>query len=52
MSENTDSPSGLPDELDRAQIMDRLELEFDQLKGQIEATATSKSYMVELVTWY
>jgi hypothetical protein len=52
MSENADSPSGLPDELDRVQIMDRLELEFDQLKRQIEAIATSKSYMVELVTWY
>jgi len=44
MSENVDNPSGLPNEIDRFQIMDRLGVEFEDLKTDVEVNATSKFY--------
>ncbi|RDL41556.1 uncharacterized protein BP5553_01535 [Venustampulla echinocandica] len=40
LSENSNTASGLPDERDRVHIMDRLQLEFDDLKSQLEVNAT------------
>ncbi len=44
MSENLDNLSGLPNEQDRDQILDRLETEFENLKSELGANATSKSH--------
>jgi hypothetical protein len=46
LSENTETPSGLPDERNRAQIMDRLEMDFDQLKNELISNSTSEFQII------
>jgi len=48
LSENTDTPLGLPNEQDRAQIMERLEVEFNNLKTHLLLSASSKPRTIEL----
>jgi transcriptional regulatory protein LEU3 len=46
LSEDISTPLGLPDERNRAQIMDRLEMEFDQLKTDLMRNSTSESQII------